>query len=73
MDDYKQAQQVLLQYGNLDSFKGIREDCEKTLIELRNKLHRQLTSVDVIDNYFYTSDLQKREIHYFFLRYQPKN
>ncbi|XP_065212386.1 vacuolar protein sorting-associated protein 51 homolog [Planococcus citri] len=47
VEDYKQAQQVLIQYGDLDSFRGIREDCDKTVIELRTKLHRKLTSSDV--------------------------
>lgn len=34
-------------YGDLDSFHGIREDCEKTVLELRAKLHQQLTTPEV--------------------------
>lgn len=47
VEDYKQAEQVLKQYGDLDSFIGIRIDCEKTILELRAKLHEQLNSSEV--------------------------
>lgn len=47
VEDYKQAEQVLKQYGDLDSFTGIRIDCEKTILELRAKLHEQLNSSEV--------------------------
>lgn len=48
VEDYKQAEQILIHYGDLESFTGIRHDCEATIEELRQKLHQQLNSSEVI-------------------------
>lgn len=50
VQDYKHAKSVLEQYGNLESFKGIRSDCENTVDELRSKLHEKLKSYDTSVN-----------------------
>lgn len=62
VEDFKQAEQVLIQYGDLDSFTGIREDCEKTVLELRAKLHEQLNTTEVIIFDYLESNEADREV-----------
>ncbi|KAL1449691.1 hypothetical protein WDU94_002175, partial [Cyamophila willieti] len=41
VQDYLRAEKVLEQYGNLESFQGIQQDCHLTLEQLKNTLRDQ--------------------------------
>ncbi|KAI5693675.1 hypothetical protein M8J75_003440 [Diaphorina citri] len=41
VQDYLHAEKVLEQYGNLESFQGIRQDCYNTLEQLKDMLRQQ--------------------------------
>lgn len=44
VQDYLHTQRVLEQYGNLESFQGIQQECTVILQELKEKLHGQFKS-----------------------------
>uniref|UniRef100_A0A1B6MLS5 Vacuolar protein sorting-associated protein 51 homolog n=2 Tax=Graphocephala atropunctata TaxID=36148 RepID=A0A1B6MLS5_9HEMI len=46
VQDYLHTQRVLEQYGNLESFQGIQQECEEILGQLKEQLRAQFKSKD---------------------------
>ncbi|XP_026685441.1 vacuolar protein sorting-associated protein 51 homolog [Diaphorina citri] len=53
VQDYLHAEKVLEQYGNLESFQGIRQDCYNTLEQLKDMLRQQFKQKEVIITFLF--------------------
>lgn len=51
VQDYLHAEKELEQYGNLESFQGIRQDCFTTLEQLKEKLRQKFKEKEVGQNH----------------------